>query len=165
MRPIGSSTSSGTHTGTPPSASTIVLKPLKSTTTKWFTRSPDIVSNCATVQASPPRANASFHCENSSPGIVEPSSGLMQSGRSTIRSRGMLTPYARSRSAERWSRIVVSDSPALAPDTPDWPSRVSDPRISTLSGLFGPSTSTSSGRSPWMTSKPFETVMFPSRCR
>ena len=45
--PLSGEVWTGTQTGTPPRASTMSLNPLKSTTTKWFTRSLDIASNCA----------------------------------------------------------------------------------------------------------------------
>ena len=87
----GSTIGSGMQTSTPPIASTMPWKPSKSTTTKWSSRIPVSCSNCWTVQAGPPRPNASFHITLSAPGMVEPSVAL-QSGRSTIESRGIEMP-------------------------------------------------------------------------
>ena len=42
-------------------ASTIDLKPAKSTTMKWSTGTWVSCSNCSMVQAGPPMLNASFH--------------------------------------------------------------------------------------------------------
>ena len=67
-----------------------------------------ICSNCWIVQAGPPTENASFHMTSVPPGILSPLD-VLHSGRVTSESRGMLTPYARFRSAETWSRIVVSE--------------------------------------------------------
>ena len=97
------------------------------------------------VQAGPPTAYAALNWV-SPPGTVFLPFLVVHSGRSTIASRGMLTPYARFRSAERCSRIVVSERPGVSPPMLV-PSRLSEPITSTLSGFFGPSTSTASGRS------------------
>ncbi len=140
------------------------LNPLKSTTTKWSTRTFDIFSNCAMVQASPPTAKASFHWIVGSAGIRSPLV-FLQDGRDTMRSRGTLTPYARVRSADRWSRIVVSDKPGVEPRTSVCPARESEPMMRTLSGLSGPPVSTALGRGWVIWSKASDTEMLPSRCR
>ncbi len=76
-------------------------------------------------------------------------------------SRGRLTPYARFRSAERCSRIVVSERPGVSPPM-FVPSRLSDPITSTFIGRLGPSTFTGSGRS-LPSCSPMETaLMLPS---
>ena len=51
-----------------------------------------------------------------------------------IESRGMLMSWARSRSADRCSRIVVSERPGVSPPMLV-PSRLSDPITSTFIGL------------------------------
>ena len=88
---MSSSTSSGTQTVTPLTALTISLKPAKSITTKWSMRMSVIFSIVLIVHAGPPTAYAALNWV-SPPGIVFLPSLAWHSGRSTIASRGMLTP-------------------------------------------------------------------------
>ncbi len=91
MWPVVSLTSRGTHTSTPPRASTIFLKPLKSITTKWSMRTSVSCSTVRTVHAAPPTAYAALNML-SPPGSVPLPSLRLQEGRCTIASRGRLTP-------------------------------------------------------------------------
>ena len=140
---MSSLTSSGTQTLTPLTALTISLKPAKLITTKWSMRTLVIFSTVLIVHAGPPTAYAALNWV-SPPGIVFLPFLVLQSGRSTIASRGMLTPYARFRSAERCSRIVVSERPGVSPPMLV-PSRLSEPITSTFIGFLGPSTFTAVG--------------------
>ena len=121
MCPVVSLTSLGTQTSTPPRASTIFLKPLKSMTTKWLIRMSVSSSTVLIVHAGPPTAYAALNMLRP-PGSVPLPSLRSHSGRWTIASRGRLTPYASFRSAERCSRIVVSERPGrVAADVPGLP--------------------------------------------
>ena len=91
MWPTSSLTSSGTHTLTPLTALTISLNPAKLITTKWSIRTSEIFSTVLIVQAGPPTAYAALNWV-SAPGIVFFPFLVLHSGRSTIASRGMLTP-------------------------------------------------------------------------
>ncbi len=157
---MSSLTSSGTQTSTPLTALTISLNPTKLITTKWSTRTLVIFSTVLIVQAGPPTAYAALNWVRP-PGTMSLPFLVWHSGRSTMASRGMLTPYARSRSAERCSRIVVSERPGVSPPMLV-PSRLSEPITSTLSGFFGPSTSTASGRSSPRASAIETALMLPS---
>ena len=59
LRPLfGSTTSYGRQTSTPPSASTMSLKPEKSTITKWSMNTPVFCSTVLIVQPGPPMEKA-----------------------------------------------------------------------------------------------------------
>src|SRR3954451_22363067 len=107
---------------------------------------PVVCSNCWMVQAGPPREYAAFHITSLAPEMVSPSL-VLQSGRSTRESRGIETPYADCRSAQRWNRIVVSEPP---PDSPSIlqpeQSRESEPITRMLIGCLGARILTLSGR-------------------
>ena len=118
--------------------------------TKWSMRMPVSCSTWCIVQAGPPTENASFHITSVRAGDRVRGRSSRHSGRSTRESRGMLTPYARCRSAERCSRIVVSDRlppPVRLSMLLPGASRSSEPITRMLSGSLGPSTSFFSGRS------------------
>lgn len=88
---------------------------------------------------------------------------------STSESRGIDTRSTRSRSAEMWTRIVVSERwpSTLSVVIPAWPSRVSEPITRMLTGtpLFGSVGSGvgSSGRSPRRCSTSADVMLFWSR--
>ncbi len=94
---------------TPPSASTIRLKPLKSTSTKWSIFTPVRYFTARTTHLRPPALYAALNLPVTRVPSVEPSA--LQLGRVTQESRGMLIPNAFFRSAEMCSRIAVSDWP------------------------------------------------------
>ena len=85
------------------------LNPAKSTTIQWLTGTWVSAMNWRIVQAGPPTLNASFHMAPVVGSEICLPLLSRQPGRSMTESRGMLTPYARDRSAERCSRIVVSE--------------------------------------------------------
>ena len=73
----------------------------------WSIRTPVISSTARIVQAAPPNWNAQLNSSNV--GLILAPSGLVHCGTCAIRSRGMLTAVALLRSADRCSRIVVSE--------------------------------------------------------
>ena len=94
--------------------------------------------SCSTAsreQSAPPIEYASLNIASCA-GEVPPS-GFLHGGSCTIESRGMLTPTAHFRSAERCSTMAVSDRPMPWLPPMNWfsPSRVSDPRMRMFSGL------------------------------
>ncbi len=86
-----------------------------------------------------------------------------QSGRSTMRSRGIETPYADFRSAATCSRIVVSETPPPASPSTSQPaqSRVSVPITRMLSGSCGSSAAFGAFGVGWWIAGPAS--MLPSR--
>ncbi len=146
----GSYTLSLTHTGTPPTASDILITPVKLTCTKWSIGRSVSLRTAATVQPGPP-------CRVE---LIMPRWALktdlpalsLQPGRSVTRSRGMLITVALLRSAETCSSRLTS---ALAPppqSPPIWQSsgssRESEPITSTLIGVRPKASGTSFPASP-----------------
>ncbi len=140
-----SSNAAGRQIGTPPIASTMAVRPTKSTRTKPSRRTPVIDSTVFHVHAaavprswllSQPTANASLNMLAAFAGVVEPSF-IVHAGRSITRSRGMEISSTRLRSAEMCATTVVSDRiPGSAPPIAAfWPLRSSDPRIRTFTAV------------------------------
>jgi hypothetical protein len=94
---------SATSISTPPSASTISLKPVKSTIITWSTRTPVKPSTACTISGTPPHANAALIF--ASVAARRPS---CDAGTRTRVSRGIETICAPDRSAVRCSRMIVS---------------------------------------------------------
>jgi len=138
--------SSGMYIATPPSASTTLMKPAKSTTTKSSMYRPVSSSTAMMVQAaavpmsppSEPVSKAELNITSFCGSVVVPSPRV-QAGMSTRVSRGIETTSTRERSAEMWASIVVSERMPLvvpvapAPSTSFSPSRESEPMTRRLS--------------------------------
>src|SRR5437868_5061836 len=105
---LGSLTSFGRHTGTPPTALVIDLKPLKSTCMKWSMRMLEMLSIVFITQDAPPVVNAELIWARDKAGAVPPFL-VLQAGSRTIRSRGKLIPIACPPPGDRCSRIMVSE--------------------------------------------------------
>ena len=97
---------------TPPTASTMSLNPLKSTTAKWLMNRPVFASTVLIVHAGPPMANAALNCCTGHWFLGTLASQF--GGIFTIESRGIDTTVTCWRSAETWATRVVSER---APDT------------------------------------------------
>ena len=141
--------SSGMLNHTPPSASTIEMKPAKSTTMNASTAIPDICSTVAFTQATPgatseasepPSAPVNIEVLNMTSvcGSEDEPSACRQEGMSTSVSRGIESTCRRVRSAEMWTTIVESlrrpptSSESPAPRSEFLPSRESMPSTRTL---------------------------------
>ena len=106
----------------PPSASTMFLKPLKSTSTKWSMRMPVSVSSVEIVQAMPPVLYAEL-IMLAGGGISCLVVSFLHLGICTIESRGKLISRAWSRLGEMCIRMIVSVRlpPASAVLASFWP--------------------------------------------